>query len=78
MVWVEARAFLFHHDDEAAGAVVRPGGDFDEIAWQPFTAKSVNNIPSNHARLVREAIAQLKESGRMEASTADTLLARTG
>ena len=76
--WVEMRACLLHQEQAAGAIIPRPGGDFEEAAWHPLTAKVINNVASNQARLVRKALEPLKDAGRLDAETAEILLAKTG
>ena len=74
--WVESRAYLIL--PEVAPALLEAGGEFDEIKWWPLDAKTVNRIPSDQARFIRDSLPRLVEAGRMDQTAADTLLASTG
>ena len=76
--WVESRAYLMFDDQDSFPGSFEPGGEFDEVKWWPFEAETVNRVPSGLARFIREAVKVLEESGRMESTTAEFLLARTG
>ncbi len=54
------------------------GEHFDEVRWWPLEADTVNRVPSGQARFIRESVTKLMESGQMEKSQAEHLLARTG
>ena len=72
------RACLLHREQDSETIVPHPGGDFEEAVWHPLTPKVINNMASNQARLARKALVPLKDSGRLDAETAETLLAKTG
>ncbi len=76
--WVETHAYLYLVDDKAVTDSFDPGGHFDEVRWWPLEADTVNRVPSGQARFIRESITKLMESGRMETSQAESLLAKTG
>jgi ADP-ribose pyrophosphatase len=77
--WVELRAYHLYLDKGTAAELeLDPGGDLDEVGWYPLTAETVNRVPSNQARLIREAVTRLQKSGRMEERTANALLSATG
>jgi ADP-ribose pyrophosphatase len=76
--WVESRVYLLDTEDGAAPESFDPGGEFDEVKWWPLTADTINRVPSGTARFVREGVTALKDSGRMEAAAAESLLAETG
>jgi ADP-ribose pyrophosphatase len=76
--WVETHSRLIHQGAGSTSSQINPGSSFDEVDWWPLNAKSVNNLPANQAFLVREAVRQLRETGAMEASSANALLAKTG
>jgi ADP-ribose pyrophosphatase len=74
--WVESQALLALPDTPPA--LLSAGGEFEEIKWWPLDSETVNRIPSDQARFIRESLARLVESGRMNQLTADALLASTG
>ncbi len=76
--WVETRASLAFLDDETAPDLFEAGGAFSEAGWWPLDADTANRLPSGHAGLLREAVAQLQASEKMDAEAADLFLARTG
>jgi ADP-ribose pyrophosphatase len=76
--WVETRAYLYPIERDAVKDTLQAGEEFDEVRWWPLEADTVNRVPSGQARLIREAVTKLMESGRMEKSQAERLLARTG
>ena len=76
--WVESRVYLLDTEDGAAPESFDPGGEFDEVKWWPLTAETINRVPSGTARFIREGVTALKDSGRMEAAAAESLLAETG
>jgi ADP-ribose pyrophosphatase len=76
--WVETLAYLYFVDADAAADVFDPGEHFDEVRWWPLEADTVNRVPSGQARFIRESVTKLMESGQMEKSQAEHLLARTG
>ncbi len=55
-----------------------PGGEFDEVGWWPLDADTVNRLPSDQARMVRESVTRLIESERLDRSVGEELLERTG
>ena len=76
--WVESRVYLLDTGEGGAPGSFVPAGEFDDVKWWPLDAETVNKIPSGTARFIREAVTALKDSGRMDADAADSLLARTG
>jgi hypothetical protein len=52
--------------------------EFDEVSWQPLEAETVNQLPSGHARVVRDAVARQRATGALAEDAATRLLARTG
>jgi ADP-ribose pyrophosphatase len=74
--WVETQAFLVL--PEAVPTLLTPGVEFDEIKWRPLDAETVNRVPSDQARLIRESIPRLVESTLLDAAAGDQLLASTG
>jgi ADP-ribose pyrophosphatase len=76
--WVETRAYLYLLDVAGVAETFEPGEHFDEVRWWPLEAETVNRVPSGQARFIRESITRLMESGSMEKSAAESLLARTG
>jgi ADP-ribose pyrophosphatase len=76
--WVESRVYLLDTGDGAAPESFDPGGEFDEVKWWPLKAETINKVPSGTARFIREAVNALKDSDRMEATAAESLLAKTG
>ena len=54
------------------------GGEFEEVRWHPLSAQVVNRVSSGQARLIREAVVRLQNSGRMGDGAAAALLAETG
>jgi ADP-ribose pyrophosphatase len=74
--WVESRAFLALPD--SAPSLLEAGGEFEEIKWWPLDAETVNRIPADQARFIRESLPRLVESGRIDQAAADVLLASTG
>ena len=76
--WVESLVYLLCAEDGAAPGSFDPGGGFDEVKWWPLSAETINRLPSGTARFVREGVTALKDSGRMEADAAESLLAETG
>jgi ADP-ribose pyrophosphatase len=76
--WVETRAYLFYQGAEAARGTLQAGGEFDEVKWRPLDAETVNSMPSSQARFIREAVKKLMETGCLETSEAERLLAKTG
>lgn len=75
--WVESKSYLFHAAVGAVPGRFEPGGGFDEIKWWPLDAGTVNRVPSGQARLIREAVTKLMESGSMQKRRAERLLAAT-
>jgi ADP-ribose pyrophosphatase len=76
--WVEIRASLLHHTADTAPGSFRPGGEFEEVQWQPLDADTVNRMPSGEARFVREAVKRLRDTSAIDADQARSLLASTG
>ncbi len=76
--WIEIQTRLFHLGDGSGAFRFRPGNDFEEIEWRRLDARTVNRLPSNQARLVREAVKRLRESGSIDKELAVSLLAKTG
>jgi ADP-ribose pyrophosphatase len=74
--WVESRAFLVLPAD--APSLLAPGGEFDELKWWPLSGETVNRVPSEQARFIRESVRHLMESQLMPETDADFLLASTG
>ena len=76
--WVESRAFLFHGPAEEMPGTFEPGGGFEVVGWWPLDAETVNRLPSDQARFVRESVKALIETGRLDRSVGEELLERTG
>jgi ADP-ribose pyrophosphatase YjhB (NUDIX family) len=76
--WVEMQARLFHQDDGCKPLRLFAGGKIEDVEWRPLVARTVNDLPSNLARPVREAVKQLRETARIEHAQAMALLAKTG
>jgi ADP-ribose pyrophosphatase len=76
--WVESRVYLLDAGNLGAPESFNPGGDFDEVKWWPLTAETVNKVPSGTAGFIREAVIALKNSKRIDAGAAESLLAQTG
>ena len=75
--WVESRAYLFSTEADAVPSRFEAGGEFDEIKWWPLDAGTINRVPSGQARLIRESLTKLMETGQMDKSLAEKLLAAT-
>jgi ADP-ribose pyrophosphatase len=76
--WVETRAFLLHGGADGRSGGFEPGGEFDEVGWWPLDADTVNRVPSDQARFIRESITRLMETGMVDRSEGESLLERTG
>ncbi|TNF76601.1 MAG: NUDIX domain-containing protein [Acidobacteria bacterium] len=76
--WVESRVFLLDAGKLGAPESFSPGGDFDDVKWWPLTAETVNRVPAGTAGFIRDAVTALKDSNRIDAGAAETLLAKTG
>ena len=74
--WVESRAYLVLPDE--APTLLSPGGEFEEIKWWPLEAETLNRLPSDQARFLREGVSQLVQGGVMDAESGDKLLESTG
>jgi ADP-ribose pyrophosphatase len=74
--WVETRAFLVSPAE--VPSLLTSSGEFDEVKWWPLDDETVNRVPAGQARFIRDSIPRLIESGRMDPSAADRLLASTG
>ena len=74
--WVTSRAYLLL--PEHAPTHLTAGGDFDTVKWWPLKAETVNQVPSDQARFIREGVLALVEQGRYERAEADALIAATG
>ena len=75
--WVERRGYLFQHEIASVPDAFEPGGEFDEVKWWPLEAATVNRVSAVQARLIRESVTKLVETGRMKKSLAGKLLAST-
>jgi hypothetical protein len=76
--WIEIQAHLFHLGDGLGPSHFRPGNNLQEVEWRRLDARTVNRLPSNQARLVREAVKRLRETERIDKALAALLLAKTG
>jgi ADP-ribose pyrophosphatase len=76
--WVEVQVRLFHQDDDRKPLQLPAGGNIGDVEWRPLVARTVNDLPSNLARPVREAVKQMRETARIERAQAMALLAQTG
>ncbi len=76
--WIEIQARLFHLGDGSGPSRFRPGDNFEEIEWWRLDARTVNRLPSNQARLAREAVKRLRETESIDKALAVSLLANTG
>lgn len=74
--WVESRAYLVLPDE--ARTLLNPGGEFEEIKWWPLEAETVNRLPSDQARFLREGVSRLVEGGVLDEESGDKLLESTG
>jgi ADP-ribose pyrophosphatase len=74
--WVESRAFLIVAQD--VPPLLEAGGEFDEVKWWPLEAETVNRIPADQARIIRESIPFLEATGVVDAHVGEGLLASTG
>jgi ADP-ribose pyrophosphatase len=74
--WVESRVFMV--PGEKAPPLFRAGADFDEVKWWPLDASTLNQLPSDHSRFVREVLPHVVEAGQMDSAQADQLLVSTG
>jgi ADP-ribose pyrophosphatase len=75
--WVEAQGLLLQlGEDRPRGATA--AGDLEEVCWLPLTAKTVNRLPSEQARVVRDAVPRLLERGALSRERGEALLASTG
>ena len=76
--WVEIQAQMFNLGNDSGQLRFRPGHGFEEIEWYHLDARTINRLPSNQARLVREAVTRLRETDSIEKALAVSLLANTG
>jgi ADP-ribose pyrophosphatase len=77
--WVELEAQLYHLDADARPSALRSSGaGIQDIEWWPLESTTINSLPSNQARLVREATRRLMDRGVIERDAAVQLLAKTG
>jgi ADP-ribose pyrophosphatase len=76
--WIETTAFLLEVDPNRQVDGSDPSNPFQDIDWWPLEADTINRVPAVQAALVREAVRQLAESGRMDEKDAARLLAATG
>lgn len=76
--WVEIAGYLFLADAEEFPDLFTPGGEFEEVNWYPLTSATINNMPAGQARLVRDAIAYLENTNRLDKEHAAQLLTATG
>jgi ADP-ribose pyrophosphatase len=76
--WVETRGTLIVVGGDDVPDLFEAGGEFDEAGWWPLDADTANKLPSGQAGILREAVALLRKSGRMDPSEADLFLDRTG
>jgi ADP-ribose pyrophosphatase len=74
--WVVSRVFMVPGDK--APPLFRAGADFDEVKWWPLDANTLNQLPSDHSRFVREVLPHVVEAGQMASAQVDQLLASTG
>ena len=76
--WIEIQAQMFNLGGDSGHLRFRPGHGFEEIEWYRLDARTINRLPSNQARLVREAVTKLRETESIEKALAVSLLANTG
>ncbi|MEO1367843.1 MAG: NUDIX domain-containing protein, partial [Acidobacteriota bacterium] len=76
--WVESHAVLFTVGWNANLGKLQAGGDFTEVRWRPLTARIVNRVASDQARLIRTAVARHMERRNMDHEQAALLLNQTG
>jgi ADP-ribose pyrophosphatase len=76
--WVETHAFLFHGVADRMPGTAHVEGEFDELRWWPLDAETVNRVPSDQARFIREAVTRLMDLEKMDRSAGNSLLERTG
>jgi ADP-ribose pyrophosphatase len=75
--WVEQRAYLIPYA-EVPPDLFDPRGDFEDVSWWPFTRDTLNRIPAAQAREVGLGVEHLRDSGAIEAESADADLKRAG
>ena len=77
--WVEARATLFLLDsEEDVPALFDAGGDWEQVAWWPLDAETINRMPTGQADIVRKTLQLLTEAGAIDEAAGRLLLAKTG
>jgi ADP-ribose pyrophosphatase YjhB (NUDIX family) len=76
--WIEIQAQMFNLGNDSGQVRFRPGHGFEEIEWYRLDARTINRLPSNQARLVREAVTKLRETDSIEKALVASLLANTG
>ena len=76
--WIEIQARLFHLGNGSGPSRFHPGNGFEEVKWWHLDARTVNRLPSNQARLVREAVNRLRATDCIDKALAVSLLAKTG
>ena len=76
--WVELRAYLFKPELALETGPLQPTDAFEEVEWIPLTVATVNDFSSSGARLVRNAVLRLKDSGVIDVNYATKLLQKTG
>jgi ADP-ribose pyrophosphatase len=76
--WVETKVLLFFDAGGSLPDLPLAGGDFEEVAWQPLDAETINGVPSGQVGFLRAAIEHLGRTTRLEPAAADSLLASTG
>jgi ADP-ribose pyrophosphatase len=76
--WVESHIFLFYCEAETALSLLHPGGEFEEVAWQPLNAETINDVHPGQAQYLRDVVDRLREQGRLDAERARAILSETG
>ncbi|MCO4764320.1 MAG: phosphotransferase, partial [Myxococcales bacterium] len=76
--WVETQGYGVFASNDDVPDIFSPTREFDEIAWFPLTAETINSLPSAHAKVARDALVVAAQAGHVERKLVDRLIALTG
>jgi len=76
--WVDLRVYLFALYGGIAHGVFGPSLALGKVEWQPMNAETINELDSAGAELVRRAVQDQRDKGRIEEAAACALLSQTG
>ena len=76
--WVVMHVRHLHLAEGSGSPSLQPGGRFESVAWYPLVPGTLNRIPPEFARWLREAIRALEVAETLTPPEASPVLAATG